>query len=111
MGSRCPPSDAPSRTASKEHFNHLLTADGTDQLAQRAIDEEQHYEPELGRPEVGPDDLAHQLTVRRTQAPGTPPERHEVFQVVDEQRRDHIDHRLPYDIVHQRLVWEAINER
>src|SRR5262245_39953319 len=81
--SRCPPSDAPSRTASKEPCDHLLAADGTDQLAQRAVDEEQHGEPELGRPEVGLDDLAHELTVRRAQVPGAPPERHEVLQVVD----------------------------
>ena len=33
------PSEAPGRTASEEHFDHLLAADGADQLTQRAVDE------------------------------------------------------------------------
>src|SRR4030095_10964721 len=61
-------SEAPGRTASEEHFDHLLAADGADQLAQRAVDEEQHDEPELARPEVGPGGLPPPRAVCRPTA-------------------------------------------
>src|SRR5262249_6770189 len=108
---RLAPSAAPGHTAPEEHGDDLLAADGANQLTQRAVDEEQHDEPELDGPEMRPDNLTHQLPVRHTEVPRVPPERHEVLQVVDEQGARDRDHRLPHDVVHQRLVREAIDKR
>jgi hypothetical protein len=46
-------------TTSEEHGEDLLAADSTNQLAQRAVDEDEDDEPELGGPELRPDQLAH----------------------------------------------------
>ena len=104
------PSAAPGRTAPEDHVDDLLAAEGANQLAEGAVAEEQDDEPELDGPEVRPDDLVHQLTVRHAHIPRAPPKRHEVLEVVDEEGTGDIDHRLPHHVVDQRFVWEAIDE-
>src|SRR5262249_10418734 len=97
-------------TAPEEDFDDLLAADGADHLAQRAVDEEQDDQPELDGPEVWPDHLAREVTIRRDQVSGAPPDRHEVLQVVNEYGRGHVDRRLPHDVVDQRPAREAIDD-
>jgi hypothetical protein len=53
--------------------------------------EDQHDEPNLDAPEMGPHDLAPEVLVGGPKAPHAPPHRDEVLQVVHEHRRDDVD--------------------
>src|SRR5262249_35223659 len=47
-------SAVPRRVMPEQHADDLLTTDGADELAQRAVDEQQDDQPELDGPEVRP---------------------------------------------------------
>src|ERR1044071_6992855 len=65
----------------EEHHLDLLAADGSDELAGRAVDEDQHDEPELDSPEVWPHHLAPEATGGREKTAHAPPGGDEVLEI------------------------------
>src|SRR5215510_1999688 len=83
---------------SEEDVHDPVPAEDADELAGRAVHEDQHDEPELDGPEVRPDDLAPQVAVALREASRLPPEGDEVLQVVHEEGGGHVDDRLPHHV-------------
>src|SRR5678815_1233901 len=70
------------RSGNTEHdLLDLIAADHADQLARDAVYEDQHEEPELNGPEMGPYDLAPQTLVRGRQVFQAPPQRQQMLEV------------------------------
>src|SRR5262249_42211904 len=88
-----------------------LAAEDADELPCRAIDEDQHDEPELDGPEVGPHDLVPEIAIAFREASRAPPEGKEMLQVVHEERGGHVDSRFPDHVVDEGLLREAVDER
>src|SRR5215471_20105060 len=106
------PSSNGGRSASTEQdLPDVIAADHADQLGCQAVQEDQHDEPNLDAPEMGPDDLAPEVLVRGPKAPHAPPHRDEVFQVVHEQRRDDVDGCLPNHVIDEGLFGKAVDDR
>src|SRR5262249_42218786 len=70
-----------------------------------------HDQPELDGQEVGPYHLLDHVTVSGHEVPLPPPDGDEVLQVVNHEGADHIDQRLPYDVVDERLLRKLVDER
>src|SRR5215471_15065043 len=87
---------------SEEDVDDTLATDDADELARRAVHEDQHDEPELDGPEVRPDDLAPEILVRLREVSAAPPERDEVLQIMHDERGGDVDTSLPQHVVDQR---------
>src|SRR5215468_2178934 len=95
---------------SEEDVDDALAAEDADELTGRAVHEDQHDEPELDGPEMRPHDLAPQVAVALREASHLPPEGDEVLQVVHEEGGGYVDDRLPYHVVDEGPLREAVDE-
>src|SRR5215510_5756958 len=59
---------------SEEDVHDAVTAEDADELAGRAVHEDQHDEPELDGPEVRPHDLTPEIAIALREASRMPPE-------------------------------------
>ena len=98
------------RRVAEQHTQNSVPAQGADEFAKRAIGKEEHEQPKLDRPEVGPHNFVKKAAVRRRELAGEAPEMDEMLGVTDGERREEVDGGLPHDVVHQRLVGEAVDE-
>ncbi len=76
-----------------------------------AVHQNQHHQEQLDGPEMGPHDLREQFLVARDETTGLAPEVDEVLHVVDQHGDQHVDRGLPRDVIDQRFVGIAIDER
>src|SRR4030095_6972917 len=100
------------RSGSTEHDPlDLIAADYADQLARDAVNKDQHEEPELDGPEMGPYDLAPQTLGRGREVFHADTQRQKMLEVVQDHGGDDVDPRLPQHVVDQRLLWKPIDDR
>jgi hypothetical protein len=96
---------------SEENPPYFFLPDHEHQFVHGAVDDDQDEQEDLDGPEMRPNDLCQQFLVAGHKAVGFPREIDEMFQIMEHDRHQEINCRLPGDIVDERFSGKAIDDR
>src|SRR5271156_3736799 len=95
----------------EEDFSHCVPPENANELMHGAVAEDEYHQDDLDGPEMGPDYLGEQFLVAANDTAGLLPVIEKALRVVDEHRHQGVDRSFPHDVVSQRFVGVAVDER